>query len=492
MQLSKSEYMMFLKHPAWLWLKKHDKSKLPEPDDNLQAIFDAGVNFEQYANKRFSDGVNIGFNDYGEYLSMPERTKQALDNNTKTLFQGRFEADNITCICDIVDRVEKNTFDLYEIKSSTKVKPEHYPDLAFQVIVLESAGMKVRNIAVIHVNNQYVRDGEIDPIELSAVTNITDDVRAKIEETKENIRLAFNIINLPDLPDSSPRYANFGSLGEWMKIYKALGNKIDKYSIYNLILIRAKRIGELEDLDIKFIKDIPDDFKLMAKQQIQVAATKNNERTIDREKIKAFLNTLAFPLYFLDYETVMSTIPPYNRTKPYQQIPFQYSLHVIEKQGKEPDHFEYLERDGDNPIPNLLNRLKKDIGPVGSVIVWSKSFEMKRNEEMAQMFPEFAKFIENINGRVADLMEPFVNGWFVDKDFLGSASIKNVLPVLVPELSYEELSVQEGLSAQRLWMDAVLREKSGIDKEKLFSDLIEYCKMDTLAMVKIWEVLESL
>ncbi|KKK68366.1 hypothetical protein LCGC14_2944760, partial [marine sediment metagenome] len=114
MQLSKSEYMMFLKHPAWLWLKKHDKSKLPEPDDNLQAIFDAGVEFEQYANKRFPDGVDIGFNDFSEYRSMPGRTMQAVDSNAKTIFQGRFEGDNITCICDVVDRVEKNTFDLYE------------------------------------------------------------------------------------------------------------------------------------------------------------------------------------------------------------------------------------------------------------------------------------------------------------------------------------------------------------------------------------------
>ncbi|KKK53797.1 hypothetical protein LCGC14_3091160, partial [marine sediment metagenome] len=168
---------------------------------------------------------------------------------------------------------------------------------------------------------------------------------------------------------------------------------------------------------------------------------------------------------------------------------FQYSLHSIEKPGGEFKHVEYLHRDGSNPVPNLLNRLKKDIGPIGSVIVWYKSFEMGRNIEMAEMLPEFAEFLEGVNSRVVDLIEPFANGWFVDKDFFGSASIKSVLPVLVPKLSYKELGVQEGASAQRLWMDAVLRDKSGIDKEKLFSDLVEYCKMDTLAMVEIWKVL---
>ncbi len=482
---------MFLKHPAWLWLKKHDKSKLPEPDDNLQAIFDAGVEFEQYANKRFPDGVDIGFNDFSEYRSMPGRTMQAVDSNAKTIFQGRFEGDNITCICDVVDRVEKNTFDLYEIKSSTKVKPEHLPDLAFQVIVLEAAGIQVRTIAVIHVNNQYVRDGAIDPIKLSSVTDITDEVRAKIEETKSNIQRALEIIDLPELPDPSPRYAQLGSLNDWMEIYKLLGNTIDKYSIYNLIAPGVKRIGQLEDLGITFIKDIPDAFNLTPKQQVQVMATKGDERIINEGKIKDFLNTVTYPLYFLDYETAMSFTPLYDGSRPYQQIPFQYSLHVIEKPGGELTHTEYLHRDKSNPVPSLLHKLKQDLGDVGSVIVWYKSFEMGRNSEMAQMFPEFAEFLEGVNSRVIDLMESFANGWFVDKDFLGSASIKSVLPVLVPKLSYKELGVQEGASAQRLWMDAVLRDKSGIDKEKLFSDLVEYCKMDTLAMVEIWKVLES-
>lgn len=491
MVISKSEYMMFLKHPAWLWLKKHDQSKLPEPDANLQAIFDAGKEFEQYAEKRFSDGVQVGFNNYEEYLSMPERTKQVLDDGAKVIFQGRFEANGITCIFDVLERTEGGAFNLYEIKSSTKTKPEHYPDLAFQVVVLESAGLKVHNIEVVHVNGEYVRDGEIDPIALSAVTDVTNEVRGKIEETKINIKLALNVINLPDLPDPSPRHAKFGSLGEWMEIYKALGKKVDKYSIYNLIAPGTKRIGELEDLGIEFIKDIPDDFKLTTKQQAQVIATKNNEQIIDKKKIKAFLDELIYPIYFLDYETAMGAIPIYDGTKPYQQIPFQYSLHVIEKQDGEFKHLEYLHRDGNHPVPDLLSKLKKDIGPVGSVIVWYKSFEMKRNEEMAEMFPEFAEFLEGVNSRVVDLIDPFAGGWFADKDFLGSASIKSVLPVLVPELSYKKLGIQEGASAQRLWMDSVLRGKSNIDKEKLFFDLVEYCKMDTLAMVEIWKVLKE-
>lgn len=492
MQLSKSEYIMFLKHPAWLWLKKHDKSKLPEPDANLQVTLDAGKEFESYAQKMFPDGVQLGFNDYDEYLSLPQRTKELLDSGAKTIFQGRFETDNITCICDVVDRVEKNMLDLYEIKSSTKVKPEHYPDLAFQVVVLESAGFKIHKIAVIHVNNEYVRDGEVDFTKLSAVTDITNEVREIIEETKSNIQFALEVIKLPKLPNPSPRYAKLGSFGEWLEIYKVLGNKIDPYSIYNLIAPSVKLIGDLEDLGISLIKDIPDDFKLTPKQLAQVIATKNNERTINKEGIKNFIETLIYPLYFLDYETAMSLVPLYDGTKPYQQIPFQYSLYTVEKKGGELKHSEYLHRNSGHPVSGLLGKLSEDVGSIGTILVWYKAFEIGRNKEMAQMFPEFSKFLEDVNNRVVDLMAPFVSGLFVDKDFFGSASIKNVLPVIVPSLSYKQLGIQEGASAQRLWTDAVLRDKSDINKDKLFYDLIEYCKMDTLAMVEIWRVLIGL
>jgi hypothetical protein len=436
--------------------------------------------------------VQLGFNNYDEYVSLPEKTKKILDSGTKTIFQGRFETDTITCICDIVDRVEANIFDLYEIKSSTKVKPEHYPDLAFQVIVLESLGFKIRKIAVLHVDNEYVRNGEIDFIGLSTVTDITNEVREIIEETKNNIQLALGIINLPTLPNPSPRYAKLGSFSEWLEIYKSLGNVINPYSIYNLTSPGVKLIGNLEDANISLIKDIPENFKLTPKQLVQVIATKNNQRIVNKEEIKNFLKNLTYPLYFLDYETAMAIVPLYDGTKPYQQIPFQYSLHIIQKPGENLIHSEYLHRDSSHPVPGLLNKLREDIGLTGTVLVWYKIFEMGRNKEMAEMFPEFSEFLKGVNDRIVDLMEPFATGLFADKDFFGSASIKKVLPVLVPNLSYKKLGIQEGASAQRLWMDATIKNKSNIDKDKLFSDLIKYCEMDTLAMVEIWRVLENL
>lgn len=491
MTLSKSDYILFLKQPAWLWLKKHDKAKLPEIDPATQAMFDSGHLFESYAEQLFPSTVKLGFSDYSEYVSLPKRTFDALNKGAKTIIQGRFEVENITCIIDVLDRVEGNVFDLYEIKSSTSVKIDHEYDLAFQVVVLEQAGLSIRNVGVIHVNNKYVRKGVIDSKEITKTTDVTTAVRLLINETKQNIQQALKIMQSNTPPGMSPRFVRLGPIDEWLAIYKSLYAELNPHSIYHLSTLRPQLIGELEDLGITQIKDIPDQIKLSEKQRRQVQVTKTNQRIIDKTKIFEFVDNLKYPLYFLDYETLSSVIPSFDGIRPYQQVPFQYSLHILEHPGAPLQHKEYLHRENTHPGLPLLQRLKEDIGDKGTVLVWYEKFEKSRNKELGEMFPEYADFMQGVNNRVIDLMVPFSEGWFVDKDFFGSASIKKVLPVLVSELSYKELNIQEGASAQRLWMETILDGKNAETKNQIMTDLIEYCKLDTLAMVQLFKVLQA-
>ncbi len=495
--LSKSEYIMYLKHPAWLWLKKHDKKMLPEVDDNLQARFDAGNLFEEYAEKRFKDVLRVGFNGYQEYSSMPERTQKALKDGAKTLSQGRFEAnfagEQITCIVDIVELVGDKTFDLYEIKSSTKVKPEHIDDLAFQVVVLESAGYSVRNIGVVYCNNQYVRSGALDELSLSVKQDVTSKVEQKLESTKRNIEAALTVVGASDMPDPTPRRTKMGAIKDWLEIYLALRPTQDKYSIYNLCSAAAEQLGQLEDLHISSIADIPDNFALKPKQKRQVEATKQASPIVNIAKIKKFINSLQYPLYFLDYETLSSIVPPFDGLKPFDQLPFQYSLHIIQEPGGDLLHKEFLHTLATNPVPELLQQLQADIGESGTVLVWWEGFEKSCNELMGKLMPEHLTFLEDVNSRVIDLMKPFSEGYYIDRDFMGSASIKNVLPVIAPELSYKDLDIQEGGSAQRLWMQAVYEDKfDQSEKAKLMESLRQYCELDTYAMVRIFEFLVAL
>ena len=496
-QLSKSEYMLYLKHPAWLWLKKHDKSKLPQVDAATQAIFDAGHLFEEYAEVRFDNITQIGFNNYNEYLNMPQRTTSALQSGVGTIGQGRFVAAyddaEITCIVDIVEVVQGKELDLYEIKSSTSVKPDHIEDLAFQTVVLEAAGYKVRNISVIYCNNSYVRRGELDKLAMSSQTDVTSRVRTKVGSAKNNISLALIVAQSQTMPDPTPRRTKMSGLREWLGIYESLRPQSEKYNIYKLCRASADQIGMLEDIGVSKIADIPDSFKLRSQQKSQLAATRQDSPVVNLEKIKKFMDKIVYPIYFLDYETLSSIVPPFDGLTPSQQLPFQYSLHIIKEPGADLIHKEFLHTLDTDPTPGVLEALKRDIGPQGTVLAWYDIFEKGRNELMAELQPEYKDFTNDLNGRMLDLMTPFAKGYYADKDFFGSASIKKVLPVIAPDLSYGDLDIQEGSSAQRLWMQSVYENvHSPIDKAKIMDDLRKYCELDTYAMVRIYEFLAAL
>ena len=442
--------MLFLKHPAWLWIKKHDKSKIPPVDENTQAMFDAGHAFEPYAESQFPEGVSLGFSDYDEYLSLPSRTQDAINRGDRVLFQPRFEWQQFTCISDIVSFVGDNEVDLYEIKASTRVKVEHEFDLAFQTAVLEGTGLKVRNIYVIHVDNQYVRSGPIEADKITHTQDVTEEVRKRGKSTAEYMPLALATAEQKTMPDPSPSLAKLGSKKDWLEIY------------YNIV------------------------------PQAPKVWPKGIAPVINRKEIQQFLGELKYPLYFLDYETMSGLIPYFDGHRPYQQVPFQYSLHMLSAPGSELEWKEYLHRDNSDPARPLAEQLIKDIGTKGSVLVWYEGFEKARNKELGDMLPEYKDAMEAINNRVVDLMTPFKQKWYDDPRFEGSASIKNVLPVLCPELSYKALGIQEGGSAQRLWMEAALDGKRADQKEQILADLLEYCKLDTLAMVRIWQELAKI
>jgi len=498
--ISKSEFMMFLKHPAWLWLKKFDPKKLPLPDAALQALFDEGTLFEGYAEKLFSGSVKLGYkegaNDFSatKYYSLPEATLAEIKKGTKVILQGRLEVENLTSVFDVLERVGENEFNLYEIKSSTSVKPEHIPDLAFQAIVLEKAGLSVRKMFVLHVNNKYERKGEIDPSKIAEKSDVTKEVREKMVEVETKIYDAFEMLKSKECPDISPRHINGGSavMEEWFGIMQKVKGEFPQYSIYHLCTPNAATFGWLEDNGIELLNDIPLDCPLTEKQLRQVEAMRIGEQIIDKDEIKNFLNRLKYPLYFLDYETMSGVIPAFDEYRPYQQVPFQYSLHILNEPGGKLEHKEYLHTENSDPVPTLVEHLYNDFGAEGSVISWYMSFEKSRNTEMSKLQTKYEKFLLGVNDRMVDLMTPFSKGWFVDKDFFGSASIKYVLPALLPEFSYKELNIQNGADAQRIWMKTVLGGTNSEKKDQIMSDLIKYCGLDTYAMYAILNYLISL
>jgi hypothetical protein len=414
-------------------------------------MFDAGHKFEAFAEAIFENGLTLGFNNYNEYNSLTERTQQALSDGAATIFQSRFEWNEYNCLPDIIDIVGDNEVDLYEIKSSTKVKDEHLYDLAFQRAVIEANGLKIRKIFVIYVNNEYVRHGDVVPTELTKMDDVTLAVHNLTAFTESNMPLALDAMKSDTMPDPNPIFlSKLGNKKEWQVIYDSItGAEKPDYS--------------------------------------------NTQPTYQKHEIDVFLNELEYPLYFLDYETMSAVVPYFDGHRPYQQVPSQYSLHILDSPDAELRQKEYLHRENTDPSLPIAQHLVDDIGTSGSIITWNAGFEKSCNVTLGKLNPEFADAMEAINERIVDLMIPFKpkNGWYSDPRFEGSASIKYVLPVVVPALSYKELDIQNGGSAQTLWMQAVL-DGTREDKEKILDDLIKYCGLDTLAMVEIYNVLRNL
>jgi hypothetical protein len=480
--------MLFMRHPAWLWLKKHAKHLLPPVDAAMQARFDEGRAFESYAEALYPNLVRLAFSDFGSYQSLPSVTKKTWQSGADVVAQGRYEDGGITCIADIVSR-DGAGYILTEIKSGTSAKPEHTFDLAFQRVVLEAAGFPITRCEVAHVNREYIRNGDIDPAQLVAITDITEAVDDQLENTRARIDQALSVAASNSMPDPAPERARLKSYNEWLEIREKLDPPLVPESIHRLPFINAKQASELIEAGITTIDAIDDPSILGKSTQRYLRARSQGARTIDLDALAQFLGEITYPVYYFDYETSQSLLPPWVGTRPYQQVPFQYSLHIQHEPGIQVEHREYLHRDASNPIPALLERLREDIGETGTVLVWYEPFEKSRNIEMAAAYPEYAPFLNNLNARVIDLMKPFSEDVINDPAFKGSASIKAVLPALLPELSYSDLDIQEGASAARLWKDVTLNNPDAPERDKVYADLVAYCTRDTWAMVAIHEEL---
>lgn len=485
--LTKSDFIKFLQCYKYLWLYKNRKDLLSKDIlPQLEKEFDEGYQVEDYAYLLFPDGMDAMDEDFKTAIA---KTKKLVNAKTPTVFQPTFCVGKLFCRSDIIVYDKKSgKWDLYEVKSSTNVKETHIFDLAFQKVCLEDFGIKVGKISVIHVNNKYVRHGEIDPKKLLKIKDVTEDVKQIAKETKEQIESAWKLLSQSTEPTA--------------KILKQCDNPygcpfvdycwkhVPEHSIYD-IWFNEKKLNKLLDMGVLKLKDVPEEMVTAARARRHYTAVKNNKIYIEKDNIKKEIGQLKYPLYFLDYETYSSAVPMFDGYKPYQCIIFQYSLHVQEKPGAKLKHYEFLWDKMSDPTNALSETLSKQIGPTGTTMAWSMSFERARNTEMGERNPKYKKFFEGVNNRMVDLIVSFRQGYYVDRRFQNSASLKNVLPVLVPKLSYKDLGIQEGMAASESWRVMVGPKTDRKKSKQIYDDLLKYCGNDTLAMVEILRVLRE-
>ncbi|HOX23979.1 MAG TPA: DUF2779 domain-containing protein, partial [Elusimicrobiales bacterium] len=352
-----------------------------------------------------------------------------------------------------------------------------------QKFVLEQAGLKIRKAMLVLVDSSYVRQGPIDPSAFFRLEDLTEEAEEREKEIRQNISNFLKTIQSKTEPAidigahcSDPYDCDFQDYC-WAHVPDC--------SIFNIPRLNGNKKAELVSRKILAIEQVPDSFPLSDNQRRHVDIIKSGKPRVDREAISRLLDTLKYPLYFLDFETINPAIPPYDGLRPFQQIVFQASLHVQKKSNSKLEHFEYLGEGEQDPRSEAARFLLKNIGPAGSVVVFNKSFEVTRIKELAEAFPGHASQLLAINKRVWDLAEPFQKGFYLHPGFRCSYSIKNVLPVLVPGMSYDGLEIANGSDAQVAYANLMSDQLSTTERDNIKTALKRYCGQDTLAMVEI-------
>ena len=486
--LSKTDFLLYRECPKNAWLKLH-KPKVyysNELSEFEKTIIETGNEVESVARKIFPSGVLIKGRDKEDRV----KTLKLVAQKSETIFQAVFVKDQLFAATDILQFDQKSKkWLLIEVKASNSVKDKiHLYDLAFQTILLKKIGLELESVNILHLNPKYIRNGELDIFKLFVADNATDKVNELIPQVEEEIQSALKYLSQETEPSGFCSCIYKGRSAH-CTTFSYSNPQVPEYSVHDIarIGVSKAKLTELIDGNIFNIQDIPEYIELSDIQKNQVNAHITKRPLIRRDMINSELENLVYPLYFLDYETFPAAIPRFDGFSPYQQIPFQYSLHIVESAESEPKHLEFLHTGTGDPGPTFAESLKKDIGPIGTVVVWNKKFECKINEELARRIPSMKKFIENVNNRVYDLMDVFSKQYYVHHNFQGSTSIKYILPVLAPELSYKQLEIQEGGTATQRWNELTTGNLSDSEKETIAKNLREYCKLDTFAMFKIWE-----
>ncbi len=471
MQISKTDFIQFLHCPKSLWLLKHKPEAYPhgEFSDYAEKLAAEGYELEAYVRELIEAGVD------------------AAQFSFQTVFQTE---RGLYAKTDIVRENEDGTFNLYEVKSSTRVKADakhnQIKDACFQMIAAEEVRKDVRDVFIVHLNGDYVRDGEINPDALLTFAKVTSKVREIEAETRIEINKALDLLQTAEIDESCCSCLTL-SKANHCDSFEHFNPGIPKPSIYNLPRISKAKLETFAGEGRFDLEDIGLD-EVTEKQAYVLRSAQLREPVVDQGALARWFSRAKYPLYFLDYETYSSAIPIVDGARPQSPIPFQYSLHIK----RTPDdlelvHVEYLAEEATLPRA-MVDHMQRHIGPKGSVISWHASFENTQNKTMAKQFPDKAEFLQSLMDRTLDLEDLFAAP-YVDIAFGGSTSIKKVLPVLAGDLDYAGMDVANGTDAMNAWKHLISMPDGDV-RNRLKESMLEYCKLDTYAMVRIFEEME--
>ena len=486
--LSKSKYCSAVQCPKMLWLFKHQPDAF---DDSVlnQAVLDQGSEVGDLAMGLFGDYVEVPYGDLGDMI---RTTTDLINAQTQIIAEASFSFNGLFCSVDILLNHGNKRVSIVEVKSSTEVKDIYYHDVAYQVYVLSGLGYTVDKAYLAHINNAYVRHGELDLQQLFHVEDLTSETAILQSDVKERIRFLEEYMKQNDEPVCALGEQCFAPYD--CGFFGFCGRDLPTPNIFDVSGMQTRtKLANYRKGIISFA-DIEREGILKQDKMMQITHELHDlPPSIEKKEISAFLSKLTFPLYFLDFESFNSAVPLFDDSSPYEQIVFQYSLHYIEREGGELKHSEFLAEAGGDPRRDVAEHLCKDIPLDVTTLAYNMSFEKGRIKRLAALYPDLADHLMNIHDHIVDLMVPFQKRQYYLRAMEGSYSIKYVLPALFPDdpsLDYHNLEgVHNGGEASETFAKMASMEPEELEASR--QNLLKYCGLDTFAMVKIWEKLKE-
>jgi predicted RecB family nuclease len=478
--LSKSRFLAGLQCHLKLWYQCFERELIPKVPPSQQAIFDAGHEVGELAMQLFPGGILIDAPYYLHKQAVQSTIKAMQDPDVKSIYEAAFVYDGVRIRADVLERLDDGSWNLVEVKSSTSVKEVYYPDVAVQYYVLEGSGLKISRAGILHINNEYVYDGQnLDLESLFSFVDLTGEIIAMQAEIPGQLKELK--VTLAEEGATKIRPSRHCHKPYDCEFWEHCTKDMPEFWVYDISGIGQDKLEKLADMGIQAIGDIPATFPL-SQIQDRIRASVANQQEFISKKLEAELNDVEYPVHFLDFETIGPAIPRYESTRPYQTIPFQWSDHVLYEDGKL-DHREYLCNEDKDPREEFTTSLLDALGTEGSIVIYT-SYETGVLKSLSEHFPQYADELQSAIDRFVDLYAIIRRSYYHPK-FYGSFSLKYVLPALVPEMSYENLSIQDGMQASLDYLRMIDHETPENERAKIRDDLLIYCGQDTLAMVKI-------
>ena len=477
--ISKSKYLAGLQCPKLLWHHYNAKALFPPIDAQTQAIFDEGHAVGQLAKTLFPGGIDL--EDETDLSKAVNRTAQLLEKR-HPIFEATFSYGPTLVRVDVLNPVGEDDWDIIEVKSSTRVNAVNYHDIAFQRYCCKGAGLCIRRCVIMHINKDYLRIGDVEIDQLLVEDDVTEELppyEAKVRKNNKMMEATIANRSCPDTP------IGLQCDDPYECPLKAICWKtLPKDNVFTLYRIGRKKAFDLLSGGVESICDLPKNISLSNKQVIQRSCVLSGQPYVSQEDIRRFLDSLTYPLYFLDFETFMRAIPPYDYSSPYKQIPFQFSLHHCSSPNARVAHHSFLSDGKEDPRPEFLARLKKSLGNEGSIVAYNSGFEERILRECGDVYPEYSHWVEGLHGRFVDLLQPFRDFSYYHPDQSGSASIKKVLPALTGK-NYDGMDITNGELASIEYIRCFLGEVDEKERNLTRNALEEYCRLDTEAMIQI-------